>query len=303
MARIEKWTKLEKVVKRITMQDICLISGFKTAYIREKHNSKEHKVKRDFIEGLSRNSYYVNRILYTLREILSYPDIVIEDKNFTGAISYDSYLPFKFDAFISSSSSLIEAPFKNRIDKYLGKELSKELDEVFPKRNDSKSLFWRLNILRNRAIHVDDETYTEDFGVFGEFSSNFGAISVENGIAVGMHTTLIDIESTPELLPIIESIIKDRTKNFMEEAFGAGRPSGAPKKNQDLKYFSKGMNLIDGFPSIAIQVLNLLDKYHTISAKWFLSKIEHSEFERRWLVQESTEKSMSVIEIFPELKI
>ncbi len=309
MVLIKEWKPLEKMEERIRMQDICILNGFSTTYIFQMHGSEECKVKRDFIEGISRNSYYVRRILYTLNEVLSSSDHVVKnlpEKKFTGEMGYHGHLPFKFDSFISSSFSLLETPFKNRIDKYLSKQLSKELNDLFPQRDDPQSLLWRLNILRNRAVHVDDETYSENFGVFGEFSSNLGAIGYKNGEVVEMRTTLIDIESTPSLIPIIESLIQDRSKNFMDEAFGSGRPKGVPKKNQNLLYFSSGMNLLDGFPSIANQVLNLLDGYHHFIAQWFQAKIDPSNFDRKWLISgalQEEEQAMFVKEMFPNLSM
>lgn len=279
MTKIQKWQITKNISDRVYMQDCMLRNQYIAKYVSKKHGTEEHVLKSDFVTAINRNSYYVRRILYQLNllldEFLSASVEKLPEENFSGQVGYSGNASFNLDAFLYASGALVEEPFFSGLEKYLTKiKKKKELLLIKPQRKDPTGLYWRINMMRNRAVHIDDNYYTKDFGLLSEFSSHFAAIIYEEGNIDKIQTTLIDPKNIPELKQVIESVISDRRKNIMSEIFGNKKPKGALKKNQNIKWFSNGFELVSGLPDIAECILAVLEDYHVFCAKWFLETTE-----------------------------
>ena len=249
----------------------------------------------------------IQRVLYHLRRMLELSTELAPSRIVPGEVQsfIDRPLPFELDAFLSAASStVIEQPYRARIEKYLPRRLKREFLDVFPNRSDPTSLFWRLNLFRNRAVHIDNETYSVNGGMFDEFSSKFSLKYVDGDIRE-IRTTLIDLydnHNNPEVIAAVRTVIEDPEKNLMDELFGKGRPTGMPRKRQGLMHFGSGFDLVNGLPGLCDEILGIMDRFHHIYARWFQTQIPPDEFSKQWRVDGNSGQNMSVSEIFPGLE-
>lgn len=307
MSQISSWNRLYELEEKIRCQNIVLNNGFATAYRLVKDGEGvEVLAKADLPERIERNSYYINRILYYLREILEKsckllpPDLPAKDASHMPA---PEDLSFMLDGFLMASATLIESPLRENTEKLLTGDVKKEFNYIFPKRDDPNSLYWRLNLLRNRAVHFDGDVYATQHGVLQEFTSEFYVV-ISDGKIVELPTNLIDMADNEQLKPAVQVCIDNKEISLMDAIFGKGKPSGAPRKNQQLIYATglKRFDIVKGFPSICDEVLDLIDKIHHVYAKWYVQHVEESEFEKKWRIGDN-DKVFIVKDLFPDLKI
>ena len=307
MTPIESWKHLHDLELRIRAQDMAVQHFSGLLRIAKDGVGKEVRVHSDLPESIRRNSYYTNRMLYHLRRVLEVstelaPRTVKPGKVFSFTAGA---LPFELDALLSAASTIvIEQPYRGRVEKYLPAHLKRRFLAAFPKRGEPTSLYWRLHLLRNRAVHVDQEIYSANYGVFGEFSSSFVLILVDGEISE-IPTTLIDLNDhhdKPEVIAAIRAVIEDPEKNLMDELFGKGRPRGTPRKHQPVVHFGSGFDLVRGLPHLCDEILAVVDRLHHVYAEWFATQIP-IDGSARFHIDGSNGGSITVSEMFPELEI
>lgn len=282
----DKFIELKKRIKKIKNQLLALES-FNLDYIIARNNEY---ITFGINIIFSRHEYHINKLLYHANRFIhiienykipqEFPqqndDIIL-----TGL--KDNNIFFEFDSFIYSSGAIFEEPFKNDIKKCFNENLFEDFIKIFPTKDTSESIVWRLTIIRNRIVHPDKPTYDTNGNRYIEFSSKTGnVLRLKNGFPIEIKGHLTDIKYNLEAKKILEELIKEAKEvrkrfkeykkekdfsfpcipilpDFHEITFMKGKENGESKM-----IASKGINLIESFLSISNEIIDYLEKLHQL---------------------------------------
>ena len=113
--------------------------------------------------------------------------------------------------------------------------------------------------MRNRVLHVDFSTYTDEGHRYEEFRS-WGIAQIEKGILT-ITVPYYDLKENPTIREQLgEYLAKGKKGRFHEKIFPRGSPIGTPEKTfivSLLKQF-KALDLIGGFSDLANEILSYI---------------------------------------------
>jgi hypothetical protein len=236
----------------------------------------ETEVHADLPERIARNGYYVRRMLHQASRVavelhnvvtttLQTWDLPVE-ADFVTHPPNDS-ISFELDALLAAAWTLIEEPARSSVLPLLPKRLRRDLEAVWPTRSDPAGLYWRLNCLRNRAVHHDGSFYTPNGEILREFTSKFDITRL--GGKWSLPTDLIDLERNPQLEAAVEACMQDKGTTLTNEMLQRTRPPGTPRKRSKVVAPTELMpfDLATGLPSLMASVGELVDQVHHIYAR------------------------------------
>lgn len=201
---------LRKILNRnlFLRKQINALSIISVQYIVEKNPiNEEHKCQfdlpdlwKDYSLKLKKCAYFLEHYcIGLLKEIEFQNDLIRVDNISVSPSSYLEEAIFNFDAFILSTSSVIDYEGRN----YLATQFKRvKIGDIYPNRKEI-GLYWQLNILRNRIIHHTGGRFIngEECQRFLDFSSMVQMIRVTHG-NISLGCTQIDVckEDVKEVL-------------------------------------------------------------------------------------------------------
>ncbi len=231
-------------------------------------NSDEHIVTYDIYEMWEDYSFVLNGLLVRwdecfdfLRRILNWVRETKVSEGYIGTPWEMDLYSYRFEDFITSFARLNEDPLYEEVCRALPKRFREKMRGVQYKKNDIHGLYWRINLLRNRAAHSSSGAYTEDKGRaarFMSFLTKVRAIRCEDE-GIFLETMLIDLNESKYIQDLIKKEIIDggSSKPIIELLFPLRSPSGHGKYNPSLLFPSgyPHFDLNKGFLSLSVEAL------------------------------------------------
>ena len=246
---------------------------------KKEHNirySAEHIVEYDIFSVWADYLYFLRGVLNRwddcislLKKILSdVSNMISEQGGSTAKVtlfcdSLDKY-SYRFEDFIVSFARLGESPMQNEIERHLSNALKKRLQANQYNKNDIEGLFWKINVLRNRAAHASEGAYTQYNGLSARwmsFSSKIQGVRYDEGHFI-MNTMLIDLSKSAYIKNLIQKELIDGNsdKSVMELLFTQNSPKGHGK-NKPQVLFPDGFPFFDlneGFLLLSVDILKYI---------------------------------------------
>jgi hypothetical protein len=196
-------------------------------------------------------------------------------------------LSFEFESIVIAFAKATEGTMREDLISCLNSSSRIcQINSMLNKRN-VESLYWRINILRNRAAHVSPIKYdTDDRKDSGNsirlepmsYEANF--YEIKNGILTLPCRTLADLKKSPYIKKIIydEILIKGRTENIWDIIFENNSPKGHGKNKSKLVGFGnifESFDLLRGFIDLFSDMYLYFITVNTAFFDNFPSDFEH----------------------------
>lgn len=203
-------------------------------------------------------------------------------------------LSYAFEDMVIAFSKLYEDDIVSDIARYLPSKYATEFKKNCPSRNDVNSLYWRVNLLRNRVVHSTSGRYSKNDRHsirYTSFSSETRGVHYDFNdiVPIKIPCTLIDIENDERLKAFINDVVilknhgKDFSKkNVFDLLFPEKAPKGYGKKSPHLHNIEliSRFDYYSGFLSLSQQMLTFCQSQILIFLKSALSKCDASVFQK-----------------------
>ena len=232
-------------------EKINLVNGY--LFEHGFQNKEEHVVTYDVFEAWGDYSFLLNGVLVRWDETVGIlgdiADDVLEllEKTYGDTGSCISLtnprldtLSYSFEDFITAFSRLNEEYLYTELARTFSTRMKQKLLSVQYKRDDVNGLFWRINLLRNRAAHSSRGAYTvynSRAARYMSFGSRANMIDTKDGQMI-INTMLIDLEKSDYTKQLIkkEIIEGESDKSVFDLLFPESKPKGHGKKNPIMLY-------------------------------------------------------------------
>jgi hypothetical protein len=284
----QRFQQLKERIKK-TKSELGALGTFGHDYMMKKTTiGVEQHVMFDINIMFLRHDYHTSRFLYHADRFIEILENYVsqgngENQNQESIFTTwnDDRLYYEFDAFISTSASIFEEPFRKDAQECFEASLYKQFDKIFPNKSTPESLLWRLTIIRNRVVHPDHATFNEGGDRFMEFASKAGnAVEIKSGFPIRINGHLIDIANSSELKEILKQEVIERTKEIKKEFkkcdckieclpnlpdFHQIVFMKSKARNKKTKMIvSSGINLIQSFLSVTNEMIDYLTQLHRL---------------------------------------
>ena len=245
---------------------------------------------REYSFKLEKSIYYIyeyiNGIRKAIMKLLEISNFDEQDTIFIPTMNSFDIVPaiYSFDSMIVSISSLIEGDWKNIFSKYLNPN---RILSIFPDNKDI-SLFWELNIIRNRIVHPTLSRYNtknnecRQFVYFSTFPNN---LSINNG-ELSMKCRIPDMYSSEEVkyairktIELNESCSNAKKTNVFDILFPETSATGKNRKNPTLIVYDDKINYDHIYSSIRLinDTLEFIDNIINLFFEEQIKKINNDE--------------------------
>ncbi len=213
---------------------------------------EEQLVRYDIYSVWEDYEFVLQGVLYRLDNCMRYLDEIrqyvkksvdsVKDSTVLSIVTTQqcNYLSYEFENLLVAFSRLNEEPLIEEICRQLSGEKQKTLRNNCYRRNDIDGLYWKLNLLRNRAAHSTPGYYTQHKNRAARYmsiSSKIRTINFSDGIAK-FETSLINLSKSDHIKNIIKKNIIDGGSNapVMDFLFSDTTPKGHGKNNPVVIY-------------------------------------------------------------------
>ena len=249
-----------------------------------KQGPEEHEVHYDINEACHDYLFILNGIIYRwgkctkllikiLRNIKKNLNImpIKNDNCFLSPDVLCNMLSYEFEDFIIAFPRLNEVQLIEELCRVMTKSNAKMLRGNMFSRSDINSLFWEINILRNRFAHSTPGYYTirnTYASRFESFSSQIKIIEIKKG-NIFLKTNLINLEKNEIIKNIIQkTIIEERDggnvarKNIMDLLFPMQCPKGNGKNNPQVLHIQniERFDLYNDFLDLSKKIFEYIEK-------------------------------------------
>ena len=195
--------------------------------LKQNGDGKEHLVTYDITEAWKDYLFVLNGILYRWDNCFKLLLQIIEEmkkisNSFNKEMQTCNYpicdqLSYEFENLIVSFPKLNEEPTIVNLSRVMSKANQKKLKDNCLKKDDANSLYWQLNLLRNRFAHSTPGYYstntTEAQRYMAISSRIFNSEVIDKKLF--LKTTLINLNKNDNVKKVIQEVIID--KKFGEE--------------------------------------------------------------------------------------
>ena len=185
--------------------------------------------------------------------------------------NYCNMLSYEFEDFIIAFPRLNETQLIEELCRVMTKGNANKLRENMFSRSEINSLFWEINILRNRFAHSTPGYYTirDTYASrFESFSSQIKIIEIKDG-NIFLKTNLINLEKNENIKDIIQTTIIEKKegeetaqKNIMDLLFPMQRPKGKGKNNPQVLHIQniERFDLYNDFLDLSKKIFEYIEK-------------------------------------------
>ncbi|MCT7405876.1 hypothetical protein [Aliarcobacter cryaerophilus] len=246
--------------------------------IKKKEVGKEYQVEDNINNSIARFKYYSNRWIYhanlfieAINKEIKGLENIIPPSNQDCDISTppsNQNAAYEFDAFLSAIGTILENNIKEDFLQKLSSKNKNKFENFWNINQKANGIFWRINVLRNRVVHSDNEVFTFEGLKFIEFSSEILNIRITNFSNIEFQSHLIDIKNNINLYDIINNEIIEESKkinhNFKQEKKNYMHSNCMPiKPNFFSVIFSDGKKLKNPYMAISGHI-DLIETFNSI---------------------------------------
>jgi hypothetical protein len=273
-------------LSKIEKQNYCLPLYVQQFMLKKIEPNKEYLARFDIGHVLNIYLYLSNRYIYhqknyfnAIVNILNHFELPfyenIEFKQISAPKNLLDKISFEFEALIASFYKIIENPMKADFLNVFTNDVKEMFENIFPTKNNVDSLYWRIQTIRNRVIHMADARYNKkekDVFRFSDFSAQAHMVDFESGI-ISIKNTLFDIKFNPEIKKIVlMDILNKKGKNNLFDILFPNK-SSEDIKNPGLLFVNYNrFDLINHFNDLYKDLVLLISSINILFIKQIINE-------------------------------
>lgn len=247
--------------------------------LKQTNDGKEHLVKYDIEHAWKDYLFVLNGILYRWDNCFRLLLQIIEEIKKQSNSFNDEFiicahptcdqLSYEFENLIVSFPKLNEEPQIVNLSRVMSKENQNKLKDNCLKKDDVNSLYWQLNLLRNRFAHSTPGYYstnTTEAQRYMAISSRVFNLQLKDK-KLFLKTTLINLSKNDYIKKVIQEVIIDKKlgeeeaeKPIMELLFST-KPRGKNKNHPTMIFINNlgNFDLNEDFLILSLQMFEYID--------------------------------------------
>ncbi|MDR2162812.1 MAG: hypothetical protein LBO70_02555 [Clostridiales Family XIII bacterium] len=257
---------------------------------------REELAKHDTFHKFDDFQYLESRVIYhyfnyadacksALRQIEKMPFDFHNGISFTIPSNCSYEMAFAFEGIVSAFGITMETPVVEEVKRGLSSKIFNDFPRRQIQRDNVDGLYWRINVLRNRAVHFDEPRYhnaDSNAQRWLGLSSKPLMAEIKDG-KLSLQCTLFDIAENQLIKDMISNeIINKKTYvqgfggNVIDLLFPEKSPKGYGKKAPNLLMYGDQLKRFDYFRSfwtLSDEMLSYLEKVNHLFMRYALENL------------------------------